>query len=169
MSKDVHVEILMPVENFVVYKNKIRKEMAETPEEDLEEYKKFEWERALETWGHSWENVRHNRTRPDLLAQVRDILGYSSIDYPCTDDEIKAANERYRKEQADRKEANRAIRAYTLELQLKEQQEAWDRLTPEEQSAQLKQLRKNELQKLAFWAISGILIISGILAYYTVS
>lgn len=162
------IKVSMQAENFVVYKNNIRKEMAEIPEEDLEAYKKFEWERAFKTWGKTWENVKNNTERPDLLVQVRDILGYSSIDYPCTRDEIKAANAKYRKEQVDRKEADRAIRAYTLELQLKEQQEAWDRLTPEEQSAQLKQRRKNELQKLAFWAISGILIISGILAYYTV-
>lgn len=168
MSNNVEVTVLMPVENFVVYKNKIRKEMAETPEEDLEAYKSFEWERAVETWGNSWENIKNDRARLDLLAQVRDILGYSSIDYPCTHDEIKAANEKYKKEQADKKEADRAIKAYTLELQLKEQQEAWDRLTPEEQSAQLKQLRKDEIQKFAFFAISGILIISGILAYYTV-
>ena len=58
--------------------------------------------------------------------------------------------------------------AYTHNVRSEEQQEAWDRLTPEEQSAQLKQLRKDEIQKFAFFAISGILIISGILAYYMV-
>ena len=82
MSKDVNIEILMPVENFVVYKNKIRKEMSETPAEDLEAYKKFEWERAKAWWGFSWNNIKNDRMDENLLIQVRDLLGYSWETYP---------------------------------------------------------------------------------------
>jgi len=169
MSKDVHVNLLMPVENFVVFKNKLRKEMSETPEEDLEAYKKFEWERAVAWWGPSWDNIKNDKVDKNLLVQVRDLLGYSWETYPITDEEHSILDQRAKEKRlADRQAKKEADRA-RLELQLKEQQEAWDRLTPEEQSAQLKQQRKNDRQKLAFEAISVILIISGILAYYTVS
>lgn len=142
--------------------------MSEISAEDLEAYKKFEWERAVETWGYSLDNHKNGRHRVDLLAEVRDVLGYSVEKYPCTDEELKVAKARYKKEQDDRLEADRVARIQAKDQKLKEKQDAWDRLTTEEQSAQLKQLRKDEIQKFAFFAISGILIISGIIAYYVV-
>jgi hypothetical protein len=162
MSKDVEVTVLMPVENFVVYKNKIRKEMAETPAEDLEAYKRFEWERAVETWGDSWNNIKNDRVRKDLLAQVRDVLGYSVEEYPCTNEEIDMAYQKAKKERADKREADRIARVQAMDLELKQAQEAWDKLTPEEQDAKLKEYKKDATLRFLWIAFSSLIAISGI-------
>jgi|LakMenEpi13Oct10_1017325.scaffolds.fasta_scaffold00217_8 hypothetical protein len=150
MSNDLEITILKPVENFVLLKNKIRKEMSETPAEDLEAYKRFEWEKWSEEWGNSWDNIKNGATEPNLLAQVRDVLGYSVEQYPCTKEEIDAAYAKAKKERAERKEADRLARVQ----QLKEAQEAFDRLTPEEQSAQLEKNRKEAQRKFVRNAIT---------------
>jgi hypothetical protein len=162
MSKDVEVTVLMPVENFVVYKNKIRKEMAETPAEDLEAYKKFEWERAYETWGPSWNNIKNDKVRKDLLAQVRDVLGYSVEDYPVTDEEVKAENLKYKQKMQEMKRIRLQEKLYMQELALKEAQEAWDKLTPEEQEAKLKEHKKDATIKFLWISFSSLIAISGI-------
>lgn len=162
MSKDIEVKVLMPVENFVIYKNKIRKEMAETPAEDLEAYKRFEWERAVETWGLSWNNIKNDNYRQDLLAQVRDVLGYSVEDYPVTDEEIKAENLKYKQKQEEIKRKRLQENLYMQELALKEAQEAWDKLTPEEQDAKLKEYKKDATLRFLWIAFSSLIAISGI-------
>ena len=161
MSNDVAITILKPVENFVLLKNKIRKEMSETPAEDLEAYKRFEWEKWSEEWGNSWHNLKNDLTEPNLLAQIRDLLGYSVEQYPCTKEEINAANAKAKKERADRKEADRLAKVQ----QLKEAQEAFDRLTPEEQSAQLEKNRKEAERKFVKNAITGLILISVIVVF----
>ena len=163
MSDKVEVTVLMPVENFVIYKNKIRKEMSETPKEDLDAYKKFEWERAVETWGNSWKNITNNRVRLDLLAQIRDLLGYTVTLYPCTEEEVYAASEKAKKAREDKKEADRVARVQELDLILKRDRELWDSLTPEEQSAKLKQDRKASMEKLLHFSIVPLMLV-GVLA-----
>ena len=164
MSNNVEVTVLMPVENFVVYKNKIRKEMSETQKEDLDAYKKFEWERAVETWGNSWNNIKNDRVRLDLLAQIRDLLGYTVTLYPCTKEEIDAASEKAKKARADKKEADRVAKVQAQDLLLKQ----WDSLTTEEKSAKLKQERKESMEKLLHFSIIPLMVI-GFLAVYLVS
>ena len=158
MSKDIEVKVLMPVENFVIYKNKIRKEMAETPEEDLDAYKKFEWERAVETWGFSWDNIKNGNYRQDLLAQIRDLLGYSVEDYPCTDEELEAARLKRKQEQAEKIK----IRLQEKELAIKQAQEAWDKLTPEEQNVKLKQYKKDATIRFLWISFASLVVIFGI-------
>lgn len=161
MSNDLEITILKPVENFVLLKNKIRKEMSETPAEDLEAYKRFEWEKWNEEWGNSWHNLKNGLTEPNLLAQIRDLLGYSVEQYPCTKEEIDMAYAKAKKEKADRKEADRLARVQ----QLKEAQEAFNRLTPEEQSIQLEKNRKEAKRKFVKNAITGLILISVIVVF----
>jgi hypothetical protein len=131
MSKDIHVNVLLPVENFVVFKNKLRKEMAETLQEDLEMYKKFEWERAVEWWGASWDNIMNNKMDLNLLVQVRDLLGYSWETHPVTPDECKIINKR---------EADKRVAEFNAKIEAKKaaKQAAWNALTAEEQEFELK-------------------------------
>ena len=149
MAQDINVEILLPVENFVVFKNKIRKEMSETPEEDLEMYKKFEWERAVGWWGNSWNNIKNNRVDLNLLVQIRDLLGYSWETHPITNNEIDALNEREREK-----------RLAELKKQQEEALAAWNALTPEEQQFEL---RSKFIHKLFGMAIATVLIVGGFL------
>ena len=121
MAQDINVEILLPVENFVVFKNKIRKEMSETPEEDLEMYKKFEWERAVAWWGDSWNNIKHDRVKLDLLVQVRDLLGYSWETHPITTQEYKTLNQIDKEKRLAEKKAKEQAML-----------EEWNSLSPEE-------------------------------------
>ena len=161
MSNNLEITVLKPVENFVMLKNKLRKEMSETPAEDLEAYKRFEWEKWSEEWGNSWDNIKNGTTEPNLLAQVRDVLGYSVEQYPCTKEEIDAAYAKAKKERADRKEADRLAKVQ----QLKEAQEAFDRLTPAEQVAQVLQNRKEAKRKFVKNAITGLILISVIVLF----
>ena len=154
MSNDLEIRILKPVENFVMLKNKLRKEMSETPSEDLEAYKRFEWEKWSEEWGNSWHNIKNDLTEPNLLAQVRDVLGYSVEQYPCTKEEINAANAKAKKERADKKEADRLAKV-----------QAFDRLTPAEQVAQVLQNRKEAKRKFVLNAITGLILISVIVLF----
>ena len=144
MAQDVHVEILLPVENFVVFKNKIRKEMSETPQEDLEMYKKFEWERAVEWWGISWNNATNGKVNLDLLVQVRDLLGYSWETHPITNDEIDTLNKREKEK-----------RLAELKKQQEEALAAWNALTPEEQKQKLK---SQFISRLFAWGTAFIAI-----------
>lgn len=151
MSKDVSVQILMPVENFVVFKNKLRKEISETPEEDLEAYKKFEWERAVAWWGPSWDNIKNDRYDTNLLVQVRDLLGYSWETHPVTKEEISILNQREKEK-----------RFAELQAKIAEKQARWDSLTPEEQKFEL---RTKFVHRLLGMAVATVLVIGGFLLW----
>lgn len=153
MAQDINVEILLPVENFVVFKNKIRKEMSETPQEDLEMYKKFEWERAVGWWGNSWNNIKNNRVDLNLLVQIRDLLGYSWETHPITNDECHIINKRNMEKRYAEVVAKR-------EAKEAEKKAAWDALTPEEQQFEL---RSKFIHKLFGMAIATVLIVGGFL------
>ncbi len=137
--------------NFAIYKNKIKKEMSEIPNEDLKIYRAFEWRTANQLYGDY----------ASLMVEIRDILGLSVEDCPVTDEEMKVHKPTLAQQYELEAKMLRQEKEQKRELALKEKQEAWDRLTPKEQSAQLK-------QKFVFLAFSGILIISGIVAYYVV-
>ncbi len=74
--------------NFVIYLNNLKKEMSEISAEDLKEYKEIEWNKASYIYAKSPLDSELQK-----LIRVRDLFGYSSIDYPVTKEEIKFTKE----------------------------------------------------------------------------
>ena len=70
--------------NFVIYLNNLKKEISEISAEDLQEYKKIEWDKACYIYAKSPSDSDLQK-----LLRVRDLFGYSGIDYPVTEEEIK--------------------------------------------------------------------------------
>jgi len=129
--------------NFVIYLNNLKKEMSEISAEDLQEYKEIEWQKAYSAWGVP--DMSFGRDTEKLL-RVRDIFGYSSIDYPITDEEVKLNRKVYK----DKFEA--------IMLKVGSKIDSEEVLSPEEQEFYKKELenvlkKKHESRVVQFWFI----------------
>lgn len=117
------------IDNIVVYKNKIKKEILDISKEDLEAYKSIEWENVFEFW-----NAHKDEKVLPILVEIRNILNYSALTHPITWEEHQALLDLEKAKKNDEQEAKRA-----------EEKAAWDALTPEEKNFILKTRFVNKL------------------------
>jgi len=126
------------INNIVVYKNKIKKEILDISKEDLEAYKIIEWQKvehfagiykhyygthlSLDTWDY-----KVDATTLPILVEIRDILNYSALTHPITEEEVVIFNQKEQEKKLADLQAKKA-----------EEKAKWDSLTPKEQKSQLR-------------------------------